>query len=66
MLTIRRAVSSDTRALAALVGGVRDHLGAQAPTDEQLQHLLPRALDDPGIEFSCPWIAGEAVGGGEW
>ena len=59
---IRRASLADADALAALIAGFRDHLRASVPTDAELRDHLPRALDDPGIEFCCAWLAEEPVG----
>jgi GNAT superfamily N-acetyltransferase len=61
-LTIRPAGLTDAGPLAALIGAFRDHLGAAAPTDAELGQHLSRALADPAIEFSCAWLAGDAVG----
>ncbi len=61
-LRIRPADLADTDALVALMAGFRDHLGANVPTQAELERDLPRALSDPGIEFSCAWIGREALG----
>lgn len=61
-LKIRTAGLADVTVLAALIAGFRNHLDAKLPTDAEIQAHLPRALDDPGIEFSCAWLDGEAVG----
>jgi ribosomal protein S18 acetylase RimI-like enzyme len=61
-LIIRPAGADDAAALAVLIGGFRDHLAAKRPTDAELQRQLPRALADPGIEFSCAWLDRDAVG----
>jgi GNAT superfamily N-acetyltransferase len=62
-LQIRPAGLADAGALAALIGGFRDHLHATGPSDAEIQRQLPRALADPGLEFGCAWLDGEAVGG---
>jgi ribosomal-protein-alanine N-acetyltransferase len=59
---IRRMGPADIGVLAALVAGFRDHLGASIPTDAELREHLPRALEDPGIEFCCAWLVDEPVG----
>jgi len=61
-LTIRPARSADADALAALIAGFRDHLGATVPTDLEVRRQLPAALSDPAIEFCCAWQDGGAVG----
>jgi ribosomal protein S18 acetylase RimI-like enzyme len=61
-LTIRLAGSDDVATLAALIAAFRDHLAAQSPSDEELRRDLPGSLADPGIEFCCAWLGGEAVG----
>ena len=61
-VTIRSAGFKDTTALASLIRAFRDHLAARVPTDAELEHHLPRALADPGIEFCCAWLGDEAVG----
>lgn len=61
-LRILPAGLDEAREIAALIGGFRDHLGATVPTDVEIQRHLPRALVDPGIEFSCAWLDGKAVG----
>jgi ribosomal protein S18 acetylase RimI-like enzyme len=61
-VSIRRADSNDIGALGTLVRAFRDHLGAVTPSDADLERYLPRALDDPGIEFHCAWSNGRAVG----
>ena len=59
---IRRAEAKDVSVLASLIRRFRDHLSASVPTDGEIEHHLPRALDDPGIEFCCAWLSEEAVG----
>jgi ribosomal protein S18 acetylase RimI-like enzyme len=61
-LAIRLAGPGDAAALAGLVRAFRDHLAARAPLDAALERHLPRALADPGLEFACAWLDGEAVG----
>jgi len=61
-LNIRNATPPDVPVLACLIAGFRDHLNAKVPTDSDIRAHLPRALDDPGIEFGCAWLRGEAVG----
>ena len=61
-LKIRLVTPGDAHALVALIGGFRDHLGAKVPTDIELERHLPRTIADSGIEFSCAWLNGEAVG----
>ena len=59
---VRRAEHEDATVLASLIRRFRDHLGSTVPSDSELEHHLARALDDPGIEFCCAWLFGEAVG----
>jgi ribosomal protein S18 acetylase RimI-like enzyme len=61
-LAIRVAGPDDARILSGLVRAFRDHLAARTPADGALECHLPRALADPGIEFACAWLGGEAVG----
>ena len=61
-LDIRAATPADVAVLARLIAGFRDHLNAKVPTDSNIRAHLPRALQDPGIEFACAWLDGEAVG----
>lgn len=61
-VTIRRVGPQDAGVLASLIRGFRDHLAASIPTDAELQHHLPNALDDREIEFWCAWLFEEAVG----
>jgi ribosomal protein S18 acetylase RimI-like enzyme len=61
-VTLRCAVSTDARILAPLIRAFRDHLGAGTPTDAELHEHLPRALDDPSIEFGGAWLGESAVG----
>ncbi|MGH7287930.1 MAG: GNAT family N-acetyltransferase [Myxococcota bacterium] len=61
-LMIRPAGPDDATVLAALIGAFRDHLAAKAPSDLEVRRHLPLALIDPGIEFCCAWLEGEAVG----
>lgn len=61
-LEVLPAGFAEATALAALIGAFRDHLGAKGPTDAEIHRQLPRALADPGIEFGCAWLGGEAVG----
>lgn len=61
-LEVRNATPADVRVLARLVAAFRDHLKARIPSDADLRVHLPRALDDPGIEFACAWLDHEAVG----
>ena len=59
---VRVARPEDAAALAHLVAGLRDHLEAAAPRDEEIAAQLPRLLGDPALEFACAWQEGEAVG----
>jgi ribosomal protein S18 acetylase RimI-like enzyme len=61
-LKIRPAGPGEAAALAALIAGFRDHLGAKSPTDDEIRRLLRTALAAPGIEFCCAWQGGAAVG----
>jgi ribosomal protein S18 acetylase RimI-like enzyme len=61
-LTIRSVGLEDASILGSLIRGFRDHLAASTPTDAELQHHLPRALDDLQIEFCCAWLSERAVG----
>jgi ribosomal protein S18 acetylase RimI-like enzyme len=59
---LRSEERGDVDALHALVLAFRDHLAADTPSDADLRHHLPRALEDPGIEFYCAWLDDAAVG----
>jgi GNAT superfamily N-acetyltransferase len=61
-LRIRNAAPPDAPALARLIAAFRDHLLAKAPADSEIREQLPRALQDPSIEFACAWLGDEAVG----
>jgi ribosomal protein S18 acetylase RimI-like enzyme len=61
-VTIRRTGPEEEAVLASLVRAFRDHLQAKVPSDADLARHLPRGLADPGIEFCCAWLDGEAVG----
>lgn len=55
-LTIRPAEPRDAPALATLIAGFRDHLGATLPDDAEIERNLAAALADPAIEFCCAWL----------
>jgi ribosomal protein S18 acetylase RimI-like enzyme len=59
---IRDATLSDVPVLARLIAAFRDHLIAKVPSDSDIGSQLPRALQDPSIEFACAWLDAEAVG----
>lgn len=61
-LEVGAVTTVDEADLARLIAAFRDHLRAAAPTDEQIQRDLPRALAEAAIEFRLARLDGEAVG----
>ena len=61
-LEIRVAEVQDAETVALLIGGFRDHLDAETPTDDELREAVLVALQDPGVEFCCAWLGDVAIG----
>lgn len=62
-MRVRIARGEDAPALAGLILGFRDYLGATRPGEEALAAALPAALEDPTLEFGIAFsVEGEAQG----
>jgi GNAT superfamily N-acetyltransferase/catechol 2,3-dioxygenase-like lactoylglutathione lyase family enzyme len=59
---IKIARPAESQRLRTLVVAFREHLQVNAPTDPDLEALLPRLLADPSIEFACAELHDNPVG----